>query len=47
MFVLFAGLAVFLAGTISGRWAWDHASLTAVLGMIVFFAGGLIRLFFD
>ncbi|MHC4712170.1 MAG: sodium:solute symporter family protein [Planctomycetota bacterium] len=47
LLVLLAGLIVFLAGTVSGHWDWAHASLTAVVGMVIFFAGGLMRLAFD
>jgi len=45
--VILAGLVVFLVGTVAGRWNWTHASLTAAVGMIVFFGGGLLRLAFD
>ncbi len=47
LFVLLAGLVVFLVGTVGGNWDWVHASFTAVVGMVIFFAGGLMRLAFD
>jgi len=47
MLVLFAGLAVFLAGTVTGKWDWEYASVTAVVGMVIFFLAGLVRLAFD
>jgi SSS family solute:Na+ symporter len=45
--VLILGILLFLGGTISGAVAWQHASVTALIGMVVFFAGGLLRLAFD
>jgi SSS family solute:Na+ symporter len=45
--VLALGMLAFLAGTVSASCDWQYASLTALVGMIVFFAGGLIRLAFD
>ena len=45
--VLAVGMLVFLGGTVSGAWDWRYASLSAVVGMVVFFGGGLLRLAFD
>jgi SSS family solute:Na+ symporter len=47
LLVLAMGFVVFIAGTVSAHWGWAHASAAAVVGMIVFFAGGLLRLAFN
>jgi SSS family solute:Na+ symporter len=45
--VLFGGLLVFFVGVFLGSAASPFASVTAVAGMVLFFAGGLWRAFVD
>ncbi len=47
LLVLAAGLLFFLAGALMGSRALPVASLVAVSGMLLYFLGGLVRLFFD
>ncbi len=41
--IFFAGLLIFLAGIIMGSEGMEIASLTSVIGMIIYFTGGLLR----
>jgi solute:Na+ symporter, SSS family len=41
--ILFSGLIIFLAGVFAGSEGIDTASIIAVTGMIIYFAGGLMR----
>ena len=41
--ILFAGLIIFLAGVFAGSEGIEAASIISVTGMIIYFAGGLIR----
>ena len=41
--ILFAGLLIFLAGVIAGSEGIEAASIISVTGMIIYFAGGLMR----
>ena len=45
--VYLLGLLIFLAGVISGSSGWQYASHVAVLGMIIYFAGGYLKILFD
>lgn len=40
-----AGFFTFLTGVLSGSVRFQHADLTAIGGMIIFFAGGLLRVY--
>ncbi len=42
-----SGLGLFLAGVLSGSSGWHYASHLAVIGMIVYFAGGYLRTLYD
>ena len=44
---LFVGLILFLSGVFMGSQGLEYASLVAVLGMVIYFFSGLIRLRFD
>lgn len=44
---LFIGLILFLSGVFMGSQGLEYASLVAVLGMVIYFFSGLIRLRFD
>jgi hypothetical protein len=41
--ILFSGLIIFLAGVFIGSEGIEAASIIAVIGMIIYFAGGLMR----
>lgn len=41
------GFAVFLAGVLSGSVGFAYADAAAVLGMLTFFSGGLVRIYSD
>jgi SSS family solute:Na+ symporter len=43
LWILFAGLLIFLAGVFAGSEGIEAASIIAVIGMIIYFAGGLMR----
>jgi len=45
--VFFAGLLVFLSGIYLGSQGLPHAGLVSVTGVIIYFAGGLLRLSYD
>jgi len=45
--ILAIGLAMFIIGTLMGSGGLKSASLIAVVGMLVYFIGGLLRLQFD
>jgi solute:Na+ symporter, SSS family len=47
LMVLAAGLLLFFVSILLGSLGYSIASLTSIVGMIIFFAGGLCRLFFD
>ena len=41
--IFFSGLLIFLAGIVMGSEGMELASMTSVIGMIIYFAGGLLR----
>ncbi len=47
LIVFFVGLAIFLAGIFAGAWGLSIATPLAIGGMVVYFAAGLARLYFD
>jgi len=47
LLILFAGLLIFLAGALMGSRSLPLASTVAVSGMLIYFLGGFVRLFFD
>ncbi len=47
LLILGAGLLIFLLGALIGSKAFPQASFVAVAGMLIYFLGGFLRLFFD
>ena len=47
LLILLAGLLVFLSGALMGSQALPLASTVAVSGMLIYFLGGFVRIFFD
>ncbi len=45
--IFFAGLIIFFIGLIMGSKGMAYASATSVIGMIIYFAGGLLRTYTD
>ena len=45
--LFFVGMGMFLAGVLSGAVAFAYAGTLALLGMILYFVSGLLRLMFD
>jgi uncharacterized sodium:solute symporter family permease YidK len=43
LFIYLSGVILFIGGVISASGGWPYASLIAVTGMIVYFAGGYLR----
>jgi hypothetical protein len=41
------GFAIFLSGVLAGGLGYPHASAMAVAGMLLYFAGGLVRVYSD
>jgi len=41
--VYISGVVIFLAGVISGSSGWPYASLVAVVGMVIYFLGGYLK----
>lgn len=45
--ILAAGFIIFITGVVMGSFALQAASIVAVSGMVIYFAGGLLRTFFN
>jgi hypothetical protein len=43
LLIYLAGVFLFIGGVVSGSAGWPFASLIAVIGMIVYFSGGYLR----
>ncbi len=43
LLIYLSGVILFIGGVISGSGGWPYASLIAVIGMIIYFAGGYLR----